>query len=559
MVNRLAVTLLALLTGMLLSLTAHAEPPSASVDRSELYMNETLTLVVSVQGQLLPAEPDLAPLRSNFDVLGSRQSSRHSIVNGRRESVTEWRVELAPRRVGVLTIPALEVADGRTEPLSVKVLPADARPARRDNRSVFTEAEVDHSRVYVQQQILLTVRIFQAVELDDMNITEPSFDHASLRKVSQTRYQRQIDATTYRVHELVYAIFPQQAGELTIPELVFSARQPTGRRSMFDLNPGIPVRDLTPQLSVTVEPPADTAYPWLPASQVELREQWRGDPQQLREGESVTRSVTLWVDGQPAAHLPELELIEPDGLRLYADQPQRSDTDSPDGVQGSLVQSAALVPTRAGEVTLPALRVHWWNTGRNRMEVAELPARTLEVAASSGMQQPTLPILDAPAAAASSDAITAVPLLWPWQLATAVLAIAWLGTVGLWWSDRSGLIGRPRSAAASGHRRRDSEAAAWKRLSRAAAAGDAIGARNALLEWAALRWPAQNFLRLEDIAHHFGDEALSVALDQLQQQLYGQAAGQTWNGRNLLERLKPLRGGRAQSAPDRQPLPPLNP
>ena len=50
--------------------------------------------------------------------------------------------------------------------------------------------------------------------------------------------QRNIDGRPWLVHEIRYAIFPEQSGSLEIPAQTFSARESKPRRSFFDLNSG---------------------------------------------------------------------------------------------------------------------------------------------------------------------------------------------------------------------------------------------------------------------------------------------------------------------------------
>lgn len=534
-------------------------PPEASVDRSELRADETLTLTLRVQGQLMPSAPELAPLRDNFQVLGSRQSSQHRIVNGSSRSLTEWQIELAPNHPGVLTIPALDVGGGQTQPLSVKVTPVDQQSANQAQNSaspepVFVEAEVDHKSVYVQQQLLLSVRIFQAIQLDDMQISEPEFDHADVRKLDQTSFQRQVGSVGYRVHELVYAIFPQQPGELIIPELVFNARQPSGRRSLFNLNPGVPVRKLTPQLTVTVKPipAAFTGSVWLPATRLTIAQHWSQDPPRFAVGESLTRTLRIRAQGLPAAQLPELRLNDPIGARLYADQPQLEDQDSVAGVAGERRRSMALIPTQQGTLKLPAVRIPWWNVETDQMEVAELPAQSLNVAAGQPAVIASSPPSQAPRVAPSIPTHTGEVVIWPWQAATAVFAALWLATLALWWGKR------PHSQSAPAHL--PSESLAWRQLKKACAHNDAQAARTALLVWAGRHWPEQEFPTLQAVAQHCGHSALSAALQQLEQHLYGRDRDQPWRGQRLLEVLNLLRRENpSHTTQQASALPPLNP
>ncbi|MBD4430644.1 protein BatD, partial [Xanthomonas citri pv. citri] len=83
---------------------------------------------------------------------------------------------------------------------------------------------------------------------------------------------------------------------------------------------------------------------------------------------------------------------------------------------GSREEREALVPEQAGRIELPALEVVWWNTREDRLERTSLPPRTLEVAAAPQAEAE-------PPAAALPLGERLEPTLWPWQLATAVLAL----------------------------------------------------------------------------------------------------------------------------------------
>ena len=193
--------------------------PMASIDRSVIAIDDTLIFTIRVNSTGSFKGPDLNSIYIDFDVLGNRQSSSHTIRNGVSESSTEWIITLAPKRKGRLTIPAINIDGEKTEPISVIVQASP--PVSADLlKPVYLESEVDQNNVYVQQQIIFTLRIFQSIQLDNMNISEPEFDDALMEKLGQTSYQRKIQNTPYRVHELNYAIFPQKTGTITILSLI---------------------------------------------------------------------------------------------------------------------------------------------------------------------------------------------------------------------------------------------------------------------------------------------------------------------------------------------------
>ena len=73
---------------------------TASVDRTELAMNESFTLTISLDGISVLTRPDLTPLETDFHVLGSSRNHRSSLVNGDLVNSTTWVVQLMPKTSG---------------------------------------------------------------------------------------------------------------------------------------------------------------------------------------------------------------------------------------------------------------------------------------------------------------------------------------------------------------------------------------------------------------------------------------------------------------------------
>lgn len=102
-------------------------------------------------------------------------------------------------------------------------------------------------------------------------------------------------------------------------------------------------------------------------------------------------------------------------LRGYPDLPQLSNQITENGLIGSREEREALVPSRAGQIELPAVEVVWWNTHEDHLERSYLPAHTLQVAANPNLA------VDTPAND-MSIALGEASSLWLWQLSTLLLA-----------------------------------------------------------------------------------------------------------------------------------------
>jgi BatD DUF11 like domain len=526
--------LLSLLIG---SATLHAAV-DATVDRQRLALGDTLRLTISAtEDDEDVSGVDLSHLEADFEVLQRSTQSNTRIVNGKRTHNRQLIVEIAPRRKGRLTVPAFRVGTGITQAFTVTV--SDAPQVDPGNETVLFEAELDRQEVYVQGQLILTLRLQQAINLDRRSISELELDNAFVLPLEQQSFQRTIDGRPWLVHEVRYAIFPEQSGTLEIPAQSFSARESRPRRSLFDSSAnGRLIRRSTAALRVTVLP-RPLEYPggatWLPARAVTLKETWSADPATLKAGESVTRTIEIRGAGLQGAQLPPVTPGVTDGLKYFPDQPSIDDSEISSGVLGSRRDSVAIVPTRAGQVTLPEIQVPWWDTQAGELRVATLPALTLDIAPAAasaidtGAVSASRPDTHSLAPSATADGS---PLLW--QLIAAGCAIGWLVTLLLLWRNTR------RAAPPAGDEKEGlSSRTAYKQLLAVCASNQAVPARAALIRWTAALAGDETLTTLAAVAGVFPDEALQREIDSLERSLFSGSPSE-WNGASLATEVKRL-------------------
>jgi hypothetical protein len=365
---------------------------------------------------------------------------------------------------------------------------------------------------------------------------------------------------------LSYAIFPQEAGELTIPELVFNAVQPVTRRTMFDFpGQGRRLRKMSPQLHLTVKPipKSFTGQVWLPAKNLTLTQNWSDTTQTVSVGDSVTRNITIEADGLLAAQLPALESPQLGNAKVYNDQPTLDDQQSANGVRGKRTDNMAVLPNRAGELQLPEMRVTWWDVDSDTEKVATLPPATLHI--TGGSQPGAAATAPAPASAAGPAPVAAATPVQPgigpsherwWQLATALLALAWLITLHFNWRlrQRATTPAQPVASPATAA----SETAAFDRLKDTCRVNDPVAARTALNNWARIFYRAPQLHTLEQLVPLSGSTTLQREVQQLDNRLFGtHPESSDWNGENLLSVVRELR--RAKSTHGEQPASALVP
>ena len=102
---------------------------TASLDRDQAVMGDTLQLTISTRGKENINNIDLRPLLSDFDILRRSTSSNTSIVNGQRTRTRQVMLDISPKREGTLQVPALRVGNTETNMLLVAVGPPISRNA----------------------------------------------------------------------------------------------------------------------------------------------------------------------------------------------------------------------------------------------------------------------------------------------------------------------------------------------------------------------------------------------------------------------------------------------
>lgn len=534
---------------LLLTSLAHAAGFTASVDRTRLSEGETVELVLESSDPTLFGKPDLSPLESLFDVLGTRQINRLSTLNGQSNRATRWIVTLQPKQTGYVVIPPLKLGEAETQPIPLHIQKNDPNADSGKLAPVFIDASLDQESVYVQAQAILTLRIYHSVSLyDDSSLTPLQMADARIEQLGEPRtYEKEINGVRHGVIELRYAIFPQKSGQLMIPSQVFSAtlaeRSSQDAYQPFGPRPGRLTRVSSPQIPLAVKPrPADypADAPWLPARNLTLVEAWSPEPDKARVGDSLTRSLMVKTEGLSSAQIPALPATSANDLRRYPDQPQLANEVGERGVTGSREEREALVPTAAGRIELPAVDVVWWNTRDDRLEHSRLPARTLEVAVNPAME-PEAPV-ETPGA--DQPAPAGAPL-WPWQLATLILALTTLLGFGLWWHARRQPAILPTVQTGPSPRTLLDD------LKRACQANDPQATRQALDAWA-----RQQPETLAEMAARF--VPLSDAMDGLNGALYSES-GQHWQGEDLWKAIRALPARQVQQQATASALPPLYP
>jgi hypothetical protein len=524
------------------------------VDRADVELNESFTLEVTTDTNI-EMQPDVSILDEDFYVGQGSQLSNTTIVNGQIRRSKTWTFVLMPRSAGRLTIPSISIGSERSDPLTVTVSePSYAPPGEAD---VFVTSEVDFDETYVQAQVLLTVKIYRAVATRQPALREPvisGVETLSELAGDDRSYEAIIDDTAYQVVERVYALYPQESGEIEISPARFEARvlrdgRITGRK----------VYESEPQ-SVTVlpvpAPPADYADAvWLPARSLQLFEDWSAQTDEIQAGEPLTRHVTTSVLGQLETQIPALDPPSVAGINIYPDKPELSRRIESGGIRGVRKDQYALIATGEGSVVLPALELPWWNIATGEWQVARLPERSINILPSGEPSPPEPEAAVTVSAEENSESVatTAAPDRF-WRSTSELLAAVWLVTLlAWWWSSRPKR--QPKKAAPTPVHKL--QARQLRVARKAAVTGDRAGVRQAMISWGLLQWPDDAPRSIGVIAQRVSSP-LADELRKLSSLSYGPRSGE-WDGEALARAIRSFSVLKDETAEKGEFLPPLMP
>jgi len=564
-----------------LSLSAAADF-SATLDRDQVAPGETVTLTLQRDSHG-GGDPDLDPLKKDFDVLDRSSGSSIQIVNGSMSSQRQLRLTLAPKHAGKIQVPPLSWDGEQSQPLELTVADSgaasqgggagagtDSAAAGQGSSHVFLTSSLDQAQPYVQGAVLLTVLLHTDEPLIQAGLEFSGNGDILEQPIGKDRQSSETrNGRPYQVIERQYLLQPQRSGQLSLDGPTLEAQvADASMQSPFGADPfghafgGSPFAGMMQatrplrlhgdaiKLNVRPRPATATGPDWLPAQQVTLEEAWRPDSGSIHAGEPLTLHLRLVATGLSAAQLPDLsaELSLPDGIKAYPDQAKLDTSLQSDQIVGSREQDIALIAARPGQYRIPALHLSWWDTRQETQREVVLPERSLDVApAAAGAGAATSappPVALAPAApqadAAVAGPVQAAPaaarsLPWPWI--SLVLGLLWLGTVAIWWRQRRAAAKAPAPNRVAAARTAPDAGPAKAAFRQACLDDDPHAARRNLLAWAAATWPQHAPAGLNALAEQLHEPALTALLQQLDRACY---SGGAWHGAELARVLSAL-------------------
>ena len=370
---------------------------------------------------------------TDFDVLmGPSRSSQLSIINGTKTSSITYTYILRAGKEGTYTIPpATIVAEGKSmesKSVTVKVLPPDedegqgsastsgngnrqqgsassgtgaaassSQNGQVSDKELFLVASTNKTKVYEQEAILLTYKVYTTVDLRELDGKIPDLKGFHMQEV-ELPANKSFSLESYKgknyktVVWQQFVLFPQQTGILEIPPVEYEGTIYQQVRSAdpldFFFNGGssyVKVQKTlrTPKLTIEVSP--------LPAGKPASYYGGVGEfsissdisTQELKENEALT--VRLIISGTGNMKLLKTpEVLFPSDFEVYDPKVDNNFKLKTNGLSGNKAIEYLAIPRHAGDYEIPGVEFTYFDTKSKEYKTLTTPSYNLKVNRGSG-------------------------------------------------------------------------------------------------------------------------------------------------------------------------------
>ena len=360
------------------------------------------------------------PSIENFSILAGPNRSEQSstqIINGNvtsTQSVTFTYVLVAEKE-GEFTIPGATITvDGKeitSNKVNVKVLPEDktAAAAQQQNGSsqrnrrqqsngsveisaddLFMTATLNKTKVVEQEAVLLTFKIYSAVNLTSLNGKIPDLKGFQIQEVELPQEKEwQLEHYNGRNYRSIlwqqYVLFPQQTGEIEIPSAVFEGVVAQQIRSYdpFDFFGGsnfVEVKkDLrTPKLKLNVQKLPEGKPAGFSGAVGSFKISSSINTNELKANEAVTLRLTISGTGNmKLIKTPEVQF--PEDFEVYDPKVDNKFSLRTNGFSGNKVIEYLAIPRYGGEYTIPSIKFSYFDIASKQYKTLETESYNLKV------------------------------------------------------------------------------------------------------------------------------------------------------------------------------------
>ena len=382
------------------TLVSGAVSITATVDKTDATVEDTLVLTVSVNGSRDATRPVLPDaLTDQFTILFRGSSSRIQILNNQMSSGVDHTYLLYPKKPGTFTIGPITVEEKgktfRTDPLTVRITKTSDDTGNA--KDLFITSEVDVKQPFVNQQVIYTFRFFRSIRVANARLLEDlafqGFYSESLGK--EREYSLVRSGKKYAVTEFKQALFPTQPGNITIPairlqaDVIYQSHRggtfddPFFDNSLFSRSQTKAQILSAPKIDLTVKPlPKQSDQNTFSNLVGDFSISTALEKNTLEVGDSTTLTITITGHGN-IWDAVEPEFPEIPQVKIYNDKPVENKTIDEGRMGGKIVFKQALVPLEAGTFSVPSIKISYFDPEHGRYKYGTTKSYSLTVKPST--------------------------------------------------------------------------------------------------------------------------------------------------------------------------------
>lgn len=363
------------------------------------------------------------------------RSSSVQIINGRtsQSSSITLTYTMSPASTGKHTIEGATITiDGKkckTRAVTVEVLPGDDNSGGRggnggnggysngggnsgygsggqgggttapkgDGKDLFVTVSASKTRVYEQEAVLLTYKIYTLLSLNAVNDDSPEFKGCHQQEIELPQQKSpKLEHYNGRNYQTFiwrqFLLFPQQAGKLTIPSVKYECYGQTVDHSADPLDlffgGGSMVREFkrnvqTPKLEITVNPLPTPKPANFSGAVGQFTLSSSLTPQELKTNDALT--LRLIVSGTGNMKLIKAPKVAfPTDFETYDPKVDDKTRVSAQGVSGNKVFDYVAVPRHSGSFDVPQVEFCYFDPAAAQYKTLTSDAFTVQVEKGSG-------------------------------------------------------------------------------------------------------------------------------------------------------------------------------
>ncbi|MFA5033872.1 MAG: BatD family protein [bacterium] len=395
-------TIISFITIFLLPLVLSAQNIdfTASCDRTQVALGETFTLEVKVGGNISNAPEPKLPQMNDFDVVSTGRMQNMSIINGKVSSAISFNYTLSPRKIGKFTIPPCTMTykgkSVQTQSIDIEVVKSSAStqsssqspntvnlPKRgTGQKDVFATLTISKNKAYANEQLLLTFKFYQGVNLSsNPSYNPPPVTGFWMENLGQTHNYETISGRQYLVNEIKYALFPMSEGTYKVGPA--SIRYEVEDFFSFPFGGETRVATTNPLEITVINLPSKAKPTDFSGAVGKFEMSSKLDNAQVKQWEPATLSITISGEGNiksiETPKLPEL----PD-FKIYCSGSDVKSNTSKNRIAGQKVFKVILVPQREGKFEIPPINFSYFDP--SIAEYKTLTTGNLSLSVSAGIK-----------------------------------------------------------------------------------------------------------------------------------------------------------------------------